>query len=71
MLPIVGSSDCFTMTIDDVDIAGKELDLAGAIEGLHVAGTGTYDVIHIVVVCTRTEVITPLAGSGASEGFFV
>ena len=42
--------------------------MVGAIDVLQIAGIGTYDVIHIVIVCT--EVMT-LAGTGAGESFVV
>lgn len=56
--------------MDDVAITRKELDLVGAIDVVQIAGIGTYDVIHIVIVCTRTEVMT-LTGTGAGESCVV
>jgi hypothetical protein len=45
-----------------------KLDLVVAIDVLQIAGAATYDVIHIVIVLTRTEVIT-LAGTGVAASF--
>ena len=53
-------------TVDDVGVICMRLDLLGAIDVLQIVGAATYDVIHMVVVFTTTEVIT-LAGTW--EGF--